>query len=179
MREEHRKPTQDSLLVQFFLYTNQPVVFSHPLSTAQTSQFDIVQPQTHSLREKSSPLWDRPLGRTLNRFTDTTVTQHLVFYLMKTQKRTKLNVIVIKCSFPEHASESVSSHQVWIHNRWDVVEQIDSVSVQLNTEQNLRVVLTEWCIQSTVHMCTYSMYMCMQMQLLDYGWSWFCSMLHC
>lgn len=53
-----KKPTQDSLLGQFFLYRNQPVVFSHPLSTAQTSQFDIVQAQTHSLTEekKSSTL---------------------------------------------------------------------------------------------------------------------------
>lgn len=51
-KNKYRNPTQNSLLGQFFLYRNQPVVFSHPLSTIQTSQFDIVQAQSHSLREE-------------------------------------------------------------------------------------------------------------------------------
>lgn len=50
--KKRRSHTQDSLLGQFFLYRNQTVVFSQPLTTTQTSQFDIAHAQPNGLRER-------------------------------------------------------------------------------------------------------------------------------
>ena len=47
-------PTQGSLLRQLFFYGNQPVVFSEPVSTLQTSQPDVGHAQPHRLHRKEA-----------------------------------------------------------------------------------------------------------------------------